>query len=181
MGGLISCELAISFPERVDRLVLVSAAGISTQRGAPGAANLLWMQRLERALSGGGGYFARHAETVARRRRLREAGLALFVAHPGRLPAAISSELIRGAGKPGFMSALQSMMAHELRSRLALVRCPTLVVWGERDRAVSVRDGEVFAQLIAGARLVVFKDTGHVAMIERPAAFNALLEDFLSS
>ncbi len=181
MGGLIACELAISFPERVQRLVLVSAAGISTQREAAGGANLIWMQRLERALSGGGGYFARRAETVARHRRLREAGLAPFVAHPGRLPPAISCELIRGAGKPGFLPALTSMMAHELRSRLALIRCPTLVVWGERDRAVSVRDGVVFAHLIGDARLVVFEDTGHVAMVERPEGFNALLEEFLGS
>lgn len=181
MGGLISCELAISFPERVERLVLVSAAGISTRRDAPGGANLIWMQRLERALSGGGGYFARHSVTVARHRRLREAGLALFVAHPGMLPPALASEMIRGAGKPGFMSALRSMMGHELRSRLELIGCPTLVVWGERDRAVSVRDGHVFSELIPDARLVVFEDTGHIAMVERPAAFNALLEDFLSS
>jgi len=79
------------------------------------------------------------------------------------------------------MAALRSMMAHELRSRLELIGCPTLVVWGDRDRAVGVRDGEVFAQLIRDARLVVFEDTGHVAMVERPAAFNALLEDFLAS
>ena len=44
-----------------------------------------------------------------------------------------------------------------------------------------VRDSEVFASLIPDARLVIFEDTGHMAMLERPAAFNALLEDFLAS
>jgi pimeloyl-ACP methyl ester carboxylesterase len=37
----------------------------------------------------------------------------------------------------------------------------------------------VFAELIPNSRKVIFKDTGHVAMLERPAAFNALLADFL--
>jgi pimeloyl-ACP methyl ester carboxylesterase len=181
MGGLISCEVAISFPERVQRLVLVSPAGISTQRSAPGGSSLAWMQRLERALAGGGGFLARRSDAVAGHRRLREAGLGLFVAHPGQLPPWIATELIRGAGKPGFMAALRSMISHELRSRLGLIGCPALVVWGARDRAVSVRDGEIFASRIPDARLLVFEDTGHVAMLERPMAFNALLEDFLAS
>ena len=58
--------------------------------------------------------------------------------------------------------------------------CPTLIVWGEHDRLVSVRDADAFAELIPNSRKVVFADTGHMAMLERPAAFNALLEEFLA-
>jgi pimeloyl-ACP methyl ester carboxylesterase len=53
-------------------------------------------------------------------------------------------------------------------------------VWGERDRVVSAKDANVYEQLIPNARKVILKDTGHLPMIERPAAFNALLEEFLS-
>ena len=80
----------------------------------------------------------------------------------------------------GFFPALQSILAYDLRERLANIACPTLIVWGERDRLISVRDADVFADLIPNSRKVIFADTGHVAMVERPAAFNALLEDFLS-
>ena len=53
-------------------------------------------------------------------------------------------------------------------------------MWGDHDRLITVRDADVFAELIPNSRKVVFADTGHVAMLERPAAFNALLEDFLA-
>jgi pimeloyl-ACP methyl ester carboxylesterase len=53
-------------------------------------------------------------------------------------------------------------------------------VWGDSDRVITVRDAAVFAELIPGSRRVVYEDTGHMAMLERPGAFNALLNEFLS-
>ena len=44
-----------------------------------------------------------------------------------------------------------------------------------------MRDADVFAELIPDSRKAVFEDTGHMAMLERPQAFNALLEEFLAS
>ena len=59
MGGLIASELAISRPERVERLVLVSAAGISTQREPTAAMRFTALSGLDRALAGGAGLIAR--------------------------------------------------------------------------------------------------------------------------
>ena len=181
MGGLIASELAIAQPQRVERLVLVSSAGISTQREPTAAMRFTALSGLDRGLAAGAGLIAARADAVARHRKLRNTGLALVVRHPSRLEPAIASELIRGAGKPGLLGALESMLADDLRSRLDQILCPTLIVWGERDRMLPVRDSEVFASLIPDARLVIFEDTGHMAMLERPAAFNALLEDFLAA
>lgn len=50
---------------------------------------------------------------------------------------------------------------------------------GDSDRLVPTRDAEVFEQLIPNARKVIYADTGHVAMLERPEAFNAELRAFL--
>jgi pimeloyl-ACP methyl ester carboxylesterase len=44
-----------------------------------------------------------------------------------------------------------------------------------------VRDAWELGRLIENSRVVVYADTGHVAMFERPAAFNALVEDFLAA
>ncbi len=44
---------------------------------------------------------------------------------------------------------------------------------------ITARDADRFAELIPGSRKVVFEDTGHVPMLERPGAFNALLDEFL--
>jgi pimeloyl-ACP methyl ester carboxylesterase len=180
MGGFIAAELAIAFPQRVERLVLISAAGISTYRDPRTMRAVPALTRLERILAAGGAWAASRSDTVARRPRLREAALSVVVRHPRRLPAALASEQIRGAGKPGFLQALQATIDYDIRERLPEIACPTLIVWGDGDRLISVRDADVFAELIPSSRKVIFEDTGHMAMLERPAAFNALLEDFLS-
>ena len=99
--------------------------------------------------------------------------------HPSRLPAALAAEQLRGAGKPGFMQALQAVLDYDIRERLPEIACPTLIVWGDGDRLINVGDADVFAELIPDSRKVIFENTGHMAMIERPAAFNALLKEFL--
>ncbi|HXN37804.1 MAG TPA: alpha/beta hydrolase [Solirubrobacteraceae bacterium] len=179
MGGFIAAELAIAFPQRVERLVLVSAAGISTYDNRPGMRVLPAMRRAERVLEASGAWVASKSDTVVRRARLREAALNVVVRHPGRLPAALAAEQVRGAGKPGFLPALQAIFEYDFRERLPEIACPTLIVWGDRDRLVPLRDADVFAELIPNSRKVVFADTGHMSMLERPAAFNELLDGFL--
>jgi pimeloyl-ACP methyl ester carboxylesterase len=182
MGGFVAAELAIACPQRVERLVLVSAAGVSTTAQAqPGLGRVVpRMRRLETVLATSGAWFASRSDAVARRPRLREATLNVVVRHPHDLPAALAAEQLRGAGKPGFIPALQAILDYDIRERLPEIACPTLVVWGDSDRLVTVKDADVFAELIPNSRKVIFKDTGHVAMLERPAAFNALLKDFLA-
>jgi pimeloyl-ACP methyl ester carboxylesterase len=179
MGGFVSAELAISFPRRVERLVLVAAAGLSTY-AHPGATRALpTLRLLERVVAVYTGWIASKSEAATRRPGLRNATLGLVARHPGRLPAALAAEQIRGAGKPGFLQALQANLEYDFRERLTEIACPTLIVWGDSDRVITVRDADLYAELIPGSRKVVFEDTGHVAMLERPAAFNALLADFL--
>jgi pimeloyl-ACP methyl ester carboxylesterase len=181
MGGFIGAELAIAFPQRVEQLVLVSAAGLSTYAEPRVERVLPALRRLQRLAAAYTGWMAAHSDAVTRRPRLRQATMDIVVAHPTRLPAALAAEQLRGAGKPGFIPALQSILGYDVRARLPEIACPTLIVWGEEDRLISVRDAHIFEQLIPDSRLVLFADTGHMAMLERPARFNALLEDFLAS
>ncbi len=71
------------------------------------------------------------------------------------------------------------MLDYDIRGRLPEIACLTLVVWGDADRVVPARDAAVFTRLSPNSRLAVYKATGHLSMLERPAAFNTLLEDFL--
>ena len=59
------------------------------------------------------------------------------------------------------------------------IDCPVRIVWGTEDRLVPLRDADVFAELIPNARKVVYEDTGHVPMLERPERFNEDLRRFL--
>ena len=180
MGGFIGAELAISFPQRVERLVLVSAAGLSTYNEPRTTRAMPALRRIERLVAAGSAWFAARSETVTLRPRLREMTMKVAAHHPGRLPAPLVAEQVRGAGKPGFIHALQAILDYDVRERLPEIACPTLIVWGEKDLLISVRDAQEFERLIPSSRRVVYPDTGHMAMLERPAAFNALLAGFLA-
>ena len=70
---------------------------------------------------------------------------------------------------PASSPALDALTDYPIRDRLSEIECPTLIVWGDEDRLVPVRDADEFGELIPNARKVVWPDTGHVAMLERPA------------
>ncbi|TMM01361.1 MAG: alpha/beta hydrolase [Actinobacteria bacterium] len=179
MGGFIGCEVAIKFPPRVERLVLVSAAGITIehQRNDAVMGTLYRTERISKFLAT---WLAAHADGLSTRPRLRKALLRFVMAHPDRLPGPLISEQVRGSGKAGFLPALEALTSYPIRERLPEVACPTLIVWGADDRLVPRGDADTFEELIPDSRKVVFEDTGHVAMLERPARFNRLVLDFLA-
>lgn len=178
MGGLISVELALSHPSRVERLVLVSAAGLSSNDMYNPRA-FATFKRLERGLLRVGGSAARRADLLSRRAQLRRAAFAVVADAPELLPPPLVAEQVKGAGKPGFMPASEALLTYPIRDRVSQVACPTLVVWGERDKLVPVRDAAEYEQLIPDARRVVYARTGHVPQLERPARFNADLRAFV--
>ncbi|MEA2190342.1 MAG: hypothetical protein QOI73_463 [Solirubrobacteraceae bacterium] len=177
MGGFIGAELAIAYPERVERLVLVAAAGLSIESIRTSRQNGLRHQ-LENVALFKIGLLASRSALMARRRRLRSALLLLVVAHPGRLAPELAYEQVHSSGKPGFPSALRALCSYPIRERLGEIACPTLIVWGDKDRLVPVRDATAFEQLITDSRKVVYADTGHLSMLERPARFNADVRRF---
>jgi pimeloyl-ACP methyl ester carboxylesterase len=179
MGGFIGAEIAIRFGTWVEKLVLVSAAGLTIehQRHELG---LRALRLVGGVLTMTAGWLAAKSDVLAARRRSRFAMMSAFTAHADRLPGPLVSEQLRGSGKPGFVDALDAMTRYPIRDRLGAITAPTLVVWGEDDPLVPVRDAWLFGELIADARVVVYGDTGHVAMFERPEAFNALVGEFLA-
>jgi pimeloyl-ACP methyl ester carboxylesterase len=180
MGGFVSAELAIAFPQRVERLVLISAAGISTYRHRGAERIEPYLRRAAPIVAAYTGWTATRSDWIARRRGLRNLALGFVTRHPGRLPAPLAAEQIRGAGKPGFMQALRANLDYPVRERLPEIACPTLIVWGDEDKVIPVSDASVFEELIPNSRKVIFEDTGHMAMLERPGAFNELLAEFVA-
>jgi pimeloyl-ACP methyl ester carboxylesterase len=177
MGGFIAAEVAIQFPSRVSRLVLVSAAGISSTnvRRRP----ILVAGRIAAAIAANTA--ARH-RTIASRPTARHLSPFAFVArYPKRLRADLVYEgFFKGTGKPGFDDALRANLDYDFTDRLPEVGVPTLIIWGENDSIIPARDANEFERLIPDSRKVVMQETGHIPMAERPQAFNDLLMDFLA-
>jgi pimeloyl-ACP methyl ester carboxylesterase len=175
MGGYVSAEVAIESPEAVERMLLLSAAGISQR----------YLAR-EPVLRGGRilGFLVR--SSTAQRRRyaarpaLRHWILGSVVRHPTRLKPDIAFEgLMKGMSKPGFYDALVTCLDYDFVDRLPEIGCPTLVVWGRNDMVIPARDADTFVELVPGSRKLIMEDTGHVPMVERPVTFNDHLEQFL--
>jgi pimeloyl-ACP methyl ester carboxylesterase len=176
MGGFVTSEVAIRYPDRVERLVLVSAAGISS--ASVYRAPALLVGRIAAVITA---YTAARHRKMAARPVTRHSALSLVARHPSRLAPDLAWEgLMKGADKPGFQSALRANLVYDFRDRLPEIGCPTLIVWGENDSIISVRDAAEFERLIPDSRKLVMKETGHVPMVERPAAFNDVLMDFLA-
>ena len=176
MGGFVSSEVAIRYPERVERMMLVSAAGISSANVYRAPA--LLTGRVAAAITA---YTAARHRQMARRPVTRHIALSLVARHPSRLAPDLAWEsMLKGVGKPGFQDALRANLVYDFRDRLPEISCPTLIVWGEDDSIISVRDAAEFERLIPDSRKLVLEDTGHVPMLERPSAFNDVLTDFLA-
>ena len=178
MGGFIGAEIAIEHPARIERLVLVAAAGLSIEsirtertKGVRHRAENLIFFSLAHVVS--------RSHQVALRPRLRAALLMTVAAHPTRLPGPLAAQQVLGSGKPGFSDALEAMCRYPLRDRLEKIACPTLILWGDKDILVPVKDASVFEELIPDSRKIIYTDTGHVSMMERPARFNSDVKAFL--
>ena len=179
MGGFVAAEFAVRFRAQVERLCLASPAGLSMEH-MRNERNQGARARIENYLFFGLGWLAARSDRIVRSERLRRALLMLVAAYPERLPSRLIVEQARGAGKPGFKDALEAMTGYPLRDRLGEVGCPALIVWGELDRLVPVGDAAEFEWLIPQARKIVYEDTGHLVMLERPERFNADLRRFLA-
>lgn len=175
MGGFVAAEVAISYPERVERLILAAAAGISVtnayRRPTVTAA---------RASTAAGVFNLTKRRPFVVRPRLRHLALAPVVRHPTLIRADLIAQVMQGLDRPGYVDALDALLVYDFRDRLEEIRCPTLLVWGEKDMLVPVADADEFERRIAGSRKVVMEDTGHAPMLERPGAFNRELLAFLA-
>jgi pimeloyl-ACP methyl ester carboxylesterase len=176
MGGFVTAETAIQFPKLVERLVLVSAAGITSANVF--RAPTVTVGRIATAITA---YTAGRHRAIARRPVTRHFALFLVARHPSKLKYDLAWEgLFKGTGKPGFDDALRACISYDYRDRLGEISCPTLIVWGEEDSVLSVEDAREYERLIPDSRKVVMEDTGHVSQLERPKAFNDCLLEFLA-
>jgi len=176
MGGFVSTEAVIEQPARFERLVLVSAAGISFAEleGRRVEARVVAFETLAPLLAGQ----RRGWLTRSRGRRFAFGNL---VHYPTRIrPELLAEQMEPGLRSPGFADAIRAIGGYDTRYRLTEIEIPTLVVWGLNDRIVPVEAAIGYHRLIPDSRLELFERTGHVPQMERPARFNALLDDFLS-
>jgi pimeloyl-ACP methyl ester carboxylesterase len=177
MGGFISAEAAAAQPDRFERLVLVSAAGVSSARLRRRPA-----ETAARMVTGAAPLLLRLQERGMRRPRLRQAAFKGLFQHPELLRRELLLEQFHnGAGRPGFLPAVQGLLGYDMLDQLDDVEVPALIVWGRNDHVVPAQDAIEYGQHLRNSQTVIFGDTGHLPQLERPLRFNRVLETFLGS
>jgi pimeloyl-ACP methyl ester carboxylesterase len=176
MGGFISAEAASAEPGRFEKLVLVSAAGVShvRMRRQP-------VETAARMATAAAPLLLKLQERGMRRPRIRQAIFKGLFQHPEALRRELLLEQFQnGAGRPGFLPAVQGLVGYDILDQLTEVEVPTLIVWGRNDRVVPPQDAVGYGQRLRNSQTVIFDDTGHLPQLERPVRFNRLLEAFLA-
>jgi pimeloyl-ACP methyl ester carboxylesterase len=177
MGGFIATEAVIEEPERFDRLVLISAAGISFAE---------WQGRSfdasRRIFKAAIPFLSGNRRAYWTRPRGRMLAFGRIFRNPNKLrPELLAEQADPGLQAPGFSDALASIFGYDTRERLPEIEIPTMVVWGLNDQIVPVEAALAYHRLIPRSRLEIFERTGHLPMLERPRRFNPLLEGFIES
>ncbi len=169
MGGFIAAEYAATYPEEVRSLWLLDAAGASVAR-----------------------------DTDLIRRYLSSGELPLLVRSPDEYPALVRAVMYRAPLLPRSLRlalgrraaadyALHSRIFREiglesppLDERYASIAAPTLIVWGREDRILNPAAAGIMQDRLRRSRAIMMEATGHLPMIERPAATARDFLDFIA-
>jgi 2-hydroxy-6-oxonona-2,4-dienedioate hydrolase len=168
LGGWTAASFALAHPEKVDKLVLVCAAGYTGKRwGVP--------EMTKEALA------ALNPSTTEDLKRL----FSLILYNKAMLTdqfveTQLTNKLKRGDGYT-INSFIESIVRGEdfLDGKAKAIKAPTLALWGKNDGLTPLGIGKAFVEDIQGAQLVVVDNCGHVPQMEKAAEFNAELLKFL--
>lgn len=177
MGGFIATEAVIQNPDRFDRLVLISAAGVSFAewQGRPFEAAARIFRAAIPMMSG-------ERRSYWTRPRGRKLAFGRIFRNPNKLRPELLAEQVRpGLQAPAFSEALTAIWGYDTRERLPEIEIPTLITWGLNDQVVPLEGALGYHRLIPESRLELFERTGHLPQLERPARWNPLVEGFIES
>ena len=168
MGGYIALAIMREAPERVARLALLDTSA------RPDTAEQTERRRAVIALAQGGRY-SEASDSLFRifvhRNRHGDEGLRQIV-----------RTMAEETGPDAFVRQQHAIMSRpDSRPLLTSIRCPTLVLVGDGDELTPPVLSEEIAAGIAGARLVMVPDSGHLSTLERPEAVNRALVEWVSA
>ena len=172
-GGAVAATLALDYPERVEKLVLVDAVANDNVKSHP-ILKLAAIPGIGEAITPfliDSRYF--------QRRRMR--GTLAPANH-----ALITDDRVEGILRPltaadahhSLLATSRAWSANRIEQDAHLINQPTLIIWGEDDKVIPVDDGHTLHQSILHSRFVILKDCGHVPQEEKSDIFVDLVTEF---
>jgi pimeloyl-ACP methyl ester carboxylesterase len=183
LGGWVGLYMALTRPDRLDRLVLNTTAGIKFAPGViperPEEGRLALAARSLQAIS------EPTPETIRRR-------LEWLMAEPSRVTDELLEVRLKLYQDPEVQESLRSVFTNAFgatgaprklvpEDRLGEVRAPTLVLWTEKNPGTGPEVGQYIADRIPGARFATIDDAAHWPQWERPEVHDEIVTEFLLS
>jgi 3-oxoadipate enol-lactonase len=165
MGGMIGQTFALKYPGVFETLVLAD-----TTSRYPAQAAGLWAERIRIAESKG-------MEPLVQ--PTLERWFTEGFRNSNESEVKKIAEAIRSTPVPGYVGCSHAIPKIDLTARLKEIRCPILVICGDKDPGTPPAMAREIHENAPGSKLVMIPDAAHLSNIEQPAAFNRALEDFL--
>ena len=176
-GGAIAMMFAARHPQRVHRLILFAPANPFCDLSA--GIRRFYTSRI-------GLWFARSIPRLPR--HWKAIALGRMYGDPDRVPEDALSGYTDGLAVPGTINHILQIvgrwsvdMAQLRRCLSVLAEIPTLLVWGERDRAVGLASAHELCSTLHRAQLLTLPGVGHIAFEEVPELVNPAVERWLRS
>jgi 3-oxoadipate enol-lactonase len=167
MGGLIAQEIAINYPERVLKLILASTWACQDNEANGLTPNMLAA-----------------AELPPRQgfNRLLDASVNKFFNRFVLIPLLkLQTRRVKEPEIKALMGQVDGIKEHNALNRLLLIKAPTLVITGTKDRVIKPQSSNTISQNILNAKLVKIKNGSHITCWEKSKIFNKEVLDFLKS
>ena len=171
MGGMVAQHIAIDHPQRVDKLVLFSTS--ADGRWLSDLAEMItpnWNRSWPDLTSTD---LRKLTVAIASRTCNRPLSRLVFMA--------LAKLQARYGTLKGLAEQIEAMMTHNVLDRLYLIRVPTLVLAGGKDRVIAPQSSDVLASRITGAKLVIIEGGSHVVAGEMVDRFTREVLGFLRS
>jgi pimeloyl-ACP methyl ester carboxylesterase len=168
MGGAAALDFTLAYPEAVDKLVLIDSAGLT------GSSPLI--KFIFPPLDYFATEFLRNLKVrdgIARAAYTNKSLASIDALNCAALHLQMPnwSQALISFTKSGGYSAFQM-------KTLSQILQPTLIVWGENDNILGVKDAKKFEKAIPDSKLVWIKDSGHVPHLEQPQITASSILDF---
>ncbi|MCX5762492.1 MAG: alpha/beta hydrolase [Gemmatimonadetes bacterium] len=173
LGGWIAWRVALAKPELVQRLILVDAAGYPFHsHSVPIGFRLARIPVLKGLLQ------------RVMPRSVVEGSVRNVFGDPAKVTPALVDRYFDLARRQGNRAAMVARFSQDRAdpdtAAVRMIPQPTLILWGGRDRLIPPDNAGRFARDIAGSRVVMFPQLGHVPHEEDPAATMVAVRRFLA-
>ena len=172
-GGAVAATLALDYPERVEKLVLVDTVCNDNLRNHP-ILKLASIPGLGEALT----------PFLVDSRAFQRYRMRGTLAKPNH--DLITDDRVESILRPltaadahhSLLATSRAWSANRIEQDAHLINQPTLIIWGEDDKVIPVGDGYTLHRSMLNSRLVILKDCGHVPQEEKSETFAELVGEF---